>query len=129
MGPLGAAYLKLGSHDLAIAEYERALELNPNDANVLAETASALAWVGKAEEGIENVKRAMRLNPRYPDWPGTAIADTGFAEGGGALVADDATREAGEDWCQGREPWPVYHFPTGGGCRAEKLVPENLGPD
>ncbi len=44
-------------------------------------------------------------------------------------VIDDATGEGGQDWRQGREPRPVCDFPTGGGCRAEKLVPENLGPD
>ncbi len=60
---------------------------------------------------------------------GQLHADLGLAEGGGALVADDATREAGEDRCQGRPPWSLCHFPIGGGCRAEKLVPENLGPD
>ncbi len=49
----------------------------------------------------------------------------GLAEGGGALVADNAKGEAGQDQCQGRPPWPVRHLPIGRGCRAEKLVPEN----
>ncbi len=56
-------------------------------------------------------------------------ADTGFAEGGGALVIDDITGEAGQDRSQGGQPWPVCHLPIGRGCCAEKLVPENLGPD
>ena len=30
---------------------------------------------------------------------------------------------------QGRPPWPLCHLPIGRGCRAEKLVPENPGPD
>ena len=30
---------------------------------------------------------------------------------GGTLVADDATREAGEDRCQGGQPWSVRHLP------------------
>ncbi len=65
---LGAVYLKQGLHDQAIAEYERALELNPNDADVLVESAWPLAWSGRPEEGIENARTAMRLNPRYADW-------------------------------------------------------------
>ncbi len=47
---------------------KRGLELNPNDADVLAESAWPLAYVGRAEEGIENARTAMRLNPRHPDW-------------------------------------------------------------
>ncbi len=53
---------------------------------------------------------------------------TGFAEGGGALVIDDATGEAGQDWRQGREPRSVCHFPTGGGCGAKGAVPKNPPP-
>jgi adenylate cyclase len=65
---LGAAYLKLGHFDQAIAEYEKALALNPNDADVLAETAFALAWVGRPEDGVANALAAIRLNPRHPDY-------------------------------------------------------------
>ena len=55
-------------------------------------------------------------------------ADAGLAEGGGALVSDHAQGEADQDWCQGREPRPVRHFPTGGGCGAEGAVPKNPPP-
>jgi adenylate cyclase len=65
---LGAAYLALGKHDEAVAAYERALELNPNDADVLAESSFLFSWVGRAEEAIANVAMAMRLNPRHDDW-------------------------------------------------------------
>ena len=37
-------------------------------------------------------------------------ADTGFAEEGRALVDDHAKGEVGEDWGQGRQPWPVCHL-------------------
>ena len=47
---------------------------------------------------------------------------------GGALVSDHAQGEADQDWCQGREPRPVRHFPTGGGCGAEGAVPKNPPP-
>ena len=52
-----------------------------------------------------------------------------LAKGGRALVADHAAGEVGEDRCQGGQPWPLRHFPTGGGCGAEGTVPENLEPD
>ena len=49
-------------------------------------------------------------------------ADTGLAEGGGALVIDDATGEAGQDWRQGRPPWSLCHVPIGGSRRSKRLV-------
>ena len=61
--------------------------------------------------------------------PRQLYADFGLAEGGGALVADHITGEAGQDWSQGRPPWPLCDFPTGRGRRVEKPVPENLGLD
>ncbi len=50
------------------AEYERALALNPNDAEILQHWGWILAFLGRAEEGIEIAHKAMRLNPHYPDW-------------------------------------------------------------
>ena len=39
--------------------------------------------------------------------------DTGFAEGGGALVDDDVARQAGEDRGQGCPTWPLRYVPIG----------------
>jgi len=55
-------------HEKAIAEYERALTLNPNDADLLADWGFSLAILGRAEESLELIAKAMRLNPHYPDW-------------------------------------------------------------
>ena len=56
-------------------------------------------------------------------------ADAGLAEGGGTLVADHATGEAGQDRRQGGQPWPLRHVPFGRGGGAEGTVPENPEPD
>jgi adenylate cyclase len=53
---------------IAIAEFERALSLSPNNADLLASYGWALSYMGKAEEAVELIKKAMRLNPVYPDW-------------------------------------------------------------
>ncbi len=60
---------------------------------------------------------------------GQLHADVGLAEGGETLVADDATGEVGEDRGQDRQSRALRHVPIGRGSGAEKLVPENLGPD
>ena len=57
-----------GHHDCAISAYQRALELNPNDADVLNDFGQCLSFAGRATEGVEVVHKAMRLNPHYPDY-------------------------------------------------------------
>jgi tetratricopeptide (TPR) repeat protein len=65
---LGVAYLYRREFDQALFAYERAYELNPNDANLLASSAESLIYVGRAKEAIDHIKRAARLNPFHPDW-------------------------------------------------------------
>ena len=55
-------------HDKALASYNHARELNPNDAELLAEMASILVYAGRPEQAIDQVKEAMRLNPYHEKW-------------------------------------------------------------
>ncbi len=64
---LGYVYLYRKEHNLSISAYERALQLNPNDPDIISDMADALAHSGKAEAGLELMGKAMRLNPYYPD--------------------------------------------------------------
>jgi TolB-like protein/Flp pilus assembly protein TadD len=66
-GELGFAHLYRKEHDAAISAYERALVLNPNDADLMSDMADALAHCHRSEEAIALLKNAMRLNPFYPD--------------------------------------------------------------
>ena len=52
----------------AVAEFERSLSISPNNADLLASYGWALSHLGKVEEAVESIKKAMRLNPVYPDW-------------------------------------------------------------
>ncbi len=54
--------------------------------------------------------------------PGTEVE---LGPVGQALVANHTAGEAGQDWSQGRPPWPVRHVPTGRGGGAEGAVPKN----
>ena len=47
----------------ALAEYARALALNPNDADIIAEYADALVYAGQPAKSVELLEQAMRLNP------------------------------------------------------------------
>jgi Tfp pilus assembly protein PilF len=53
---------------LAAREYSRAVELNPNDADLLAEFAEFCTFAGEHERAIDLLGRAVRINPYYPDW-------------------------------------------------------------
>jgi len=53
-------------YDEAIAEAESAIALNPNDVDNLFAMARALIFAGRADEGADYVKKAMRLDPHYP---------------------------------------------------------------
>lgn len=57
------------ANDLAKARYhqERALALNPNYDLVVVQQGELLTWLGNPEEGIEWIRKAMRLNPHHPE--------------------------------------------------------------
>jgi TolB-like protein/DNA-binding SARP family transcriptional activator len=57
-----------GDLDRAEHHHRRAIALNPNDANAIASLAPLLTFLGRAEEGIDCLRKAMRLNPYHPDW-------------------------------------------------------------
>ncbi len=65
---LAGYHMIRGQHDRAIAAYKKALELNPNDADVLNDFGLCLSYAGRAKEGVEMVRKAMRLNPHYPEY-------------------------------------------------------------
>jgi TolB-like protein/Tfp pilus assembly protein PilF len=65
---LGAVYLHDGEHALSLAEFDKALRINPNDASLLAWSSEALIYAGFLDEAIRRCDRAMRINPNGPDW-------------------------------------------------------------
>lgn len=66
-GELGFVHLYRKENDAALSAYERALELNPNDADLMSDMADAMAHSGRSEDAVTKLQKAMRLNPFYPD--------------------------------------------------------------
>ena len=60
---LARAYTALQKYDLGLAESERALEINPSDAEALLARAAALLWTGRVEGSIAAAEFAVHLNP------------------------------------------------------------------
>ena len=55
------------------AEAQRALDLNPNDPEILADVGHFFAFMGQFERGVALSRRAMELNPLYPSWYGMGL--------------------------------------------------------
>jgi adenylate cyclase len=64
---LAALDLTRNDHDKAAYHQERALALNPNYDLVVVQQGELLTWLGRPEEGIDWIKKAMRLNPYHPE--------------------------------------------------------------
>ena len=65
---MGNIYLLKRQYEKAIAEDERAVALNPNGADAHAHLGKTLNYVGRPEEAIALLKKAIRLNPIPPNW-------------------------------------------------------------
>jgi adenylate cyclase len=64
---LAALKLNFNELDKAVYHQERALNLNPNSDLIVVQQGEFLTWLGRPEEGIDWVRRAMRLNPYHPE--------------------------------------------------------------
>jgi adenylate cyclase len=70
---LGLARARLGwvqgfmrQHDAAINNFERAIELSPNDAEAHAYFAQLLNWVGEPEQSLAMTLKSVQLDPLLP---------------------------------------------------------------
>ena len=64
---LAAVNLVRREHEKALFHQQRAIDLNPNDDLVVVQQGEILTWVGRADEGIGWIEKAMRLNPCHPE--------------------------------------------------------------
>jgi adenylate cyclase len=64
---LAAIHITRNQHEQAAYHQDRALALNPNDDLIVVQQGELLTWLGQAVEGIEWIKKAMRLNPFHPE--------------------------------------------------------------
>ncbi|MDF2235295.1 winged helix-turn-helix domain-containing protein [Albimonas sp. CAU 1670] len=74
------------------AEMQRALDLNPNDPEILAEAGHYLAFLGEHDRGVELSRRARRLNPLHPGWYHFASARHHYHRGDYEAVLVDMAR-------------------------------------
>jgi adenylate cyclase len=63
---LAALNINQNEFDKAAYHQARALSLNPNDDLIVVQQGELFTWLGQPEEGIEWIRKAMRLNPYHP---------------------------------------------------------------
>jgi TolB-like protein/Tfp pilus assembly protein PilF len=68
-------------HGRAFADFKKALDCNPNDAEVTMDYALCLSYSGLAEAGVEQALRAMRLNPHHHEWYKSQLGQIYFDAG------------------------------------------------
>jgi len=62
------AAIAIVRNDMTRARYhqDRALTLNPNYDLVVVQMGELFTWLGQADEGVDWIRRAMKLNPHHP---------------------------------------------------------------
>jgi adenylate cyclase len=64
---LAAVGLAQNDFDAVRQHQQRGLALNPNYDLLVVQQGEYLTWIGQPEEGIEWIRKAMRLNPHHPE--------------------------------------------------------------
>jgi adenylate cyclase len=60
---LGRVHMFYHRYDLAMPRMDRAIAINPNDADGLAGRGNALMWAGQTDAAIETLEAAQRIDP------------------------------------------------------------------
>jgi adenylate cyclase len=76
-----SVYLLLGEYALTEAHIERAIALNPNDVEVLYRMGMTAVYHGDPQAGLTWLRKAMRLDPFYPDSRYEALFDAHYMAG------------------------------------------------
>ncbi len=66
-------------HDRSLQSMNKALELNPNDADVLTDMGIFCAYAGRPEEGLVYALKAFKINPHYPEYYADQLGQIYFA--------------------------------------------------
>ncbi len=64
---LGAALLKQGRREEALATFGKAVQLKPDEADLWRNLGSALADAGRSEDAIRSFQQALKINPNHWD--------------------------------------------------------------
>jgi adenylate cyclase len=85
---LSGIHTHLKQFDRAEFHSDRSIALNPNDALATIQRGALLRYLGRVDEAVEWIHKAMRLNPYHPNWYWSALARVLHAAGRYAEALD-----------------------------------------
>jgi TolB-like protein/cytochrome c-type biogenesis protein CcmH/NrfG len=89
------AYLLAYERDFAEAdaEFARAIALDPNEADAWAALSDITVLAGRVDEGLEQIRKAFRLNPFPPSWYYLPLGQALYAAGEHQAVVEALRRD------------------------------------
>jgi tetratricopeptide (TPR) repeat protein len=70
---LARSYIAFNRYPEAQAQIDRAIEINPSDADALAGRGNILVWLGETDAAIETLELAQRIDPELNDYDSFAL--------------------------------------------------------
>jgi tetratricopeptide (TPR) repeat protein len=65
---LGHVCLLRRDYEGAVTEIQKALKLSPDVPNLLADMGDLLIYLGRPQDAVRMIEKAINLNPYHPDW-------------------------------------------------------------
>ena len=65
---LAEVYVEQGDYRRGFSEFEKALEINPNNPDLMVSKGSTLCTAGQFDEGLKLIQRGIKFNKHYPQW-------------------------------------------------------------
>jgi len=65
---LAEVYVELGDYRRGFSEFEKAMEINPNNPDLMVSKGSTLCTTGQFDEGLKLIQKGIKFNKHYPQW-------------------------------------------------------------
>ncbi|MCZ6771486.1 MAG: BTAD domain-containing putative transcriptional regulator [Proteobacteria bacterium] len=122
---LSTSYVFRREYERARFHIDRAIAINPNDADTLANAALVWSFFGDASKAVESAETAVRLDPYHPDWY-SALLGLAYFVGRDYDAAISAMAREPDAMCDTRAYLAAAYALVGNAREAERHIAEFL---
>jgi TolB-like protein len=122
---LSTSYVFRREYERAQFHIDRAIAINPNDANTLANAALVWSFFGDASMAVESAETAVRLDPHHPDWYSALLGLAYFVSRDYEAAISAMAREP-DAMCDTRAYLAAAYALVGNAREAERHIAEFL---